>query len=116
MNVRFSARSEYVAELERDQPAVANQRVRVTTLEQPLYNGSVMRVFVIATAKVFCAVPGHEDYDIVEFRRVVGERWGNPTHDDEVVAAANELVAELRLQLEELGFVVAAGMYEKATA
>jgi hypothetical protein len=110
MRVRFNDVDEFVKDLERDALGVANMRARLTTMETR--SQSVRCVWVIAGAKVLSGVPGHDDYDLVEYRRHVGDLWGHP--DDSLVAErANAIVAELREGLEQSGFVVAGGMYEE---
>lgn len=114
MRVRFTEIDEYVAELERDAGGVANQRVRLTMTVTPTQLG-LQRLEVIAGAKVLSAVPGHEDFDLVEFRRYCGDLWGQVAADEQVRAKAAGIVDELRARLDELGFVVAGGIYLEET-
>lgn len=113
MIVRFTDLNEFVEELERDPHAVTRKLVRVTQSARTT-NLNLTAVSVVGTAKVISEAAGVPSYDVARLDIHVGELWGHGGNDDEVRGRSTALVTELTAKLEELGFRVAAGVYEEA--
>jgi hypothetical protein len=111
--VRFTDLNEFVDELARDPHAVTRKLVRVTQ-SGTRTSLNLTAVSVVGTAKVISDTAVLPDYDVVRLDIHVGELWGLGHNDDDVRERSHALITQLTAKLEELGFRVAAGVYEEA--
>lgn len=104
LRVRFTEPQEFLDELKQDRELVEREIVRASKIARP----DATRILTNVSVQAGAIVAGRP----IVLERYVGALWGERERDEQVHAAASELITQIKTRVEELGLELRPGLTE----